>query len=351
MGTASTRDNSRPARSSNGAFSNAVRLHRSGAVSLALALAVAAAAVAIDRFASIEGGLRMTREGNGYGRPEIRTGPVEYPRQAIDSDRFTVRLARPVRRIASQYWSLDEYLYSVVPPERVIAVSQLSYEPRISNVSRYLEQFKPVIASDPERVVRERPDLMLVSNSARIDFCDLVRGAGVPVYRAFTMFETLDQVAATIRLIGYLTGEDLTAENETERFWSSIRRAESRRPVGALPPRILGIGGRNTYGDGTLFHDIVKRLGAINVAAEGGLHGYETVNGERIVRWNPEWIIAGADRGASAQVLARLLDDAAIATTQAARSGRIVVLDNNVFLPMSPYTALLVNAIAEVIYE
>ena len=45
-----------------------------------------------------------------------------------------------------------------------------------------------------------------------------------------------------------------------------------------------------------------------------------------------------------------LLADPAIATTQAARDGHILVVEFHVFLPTSPFTTLLVNAIAEAIY-
>jgi iron complex transport system substrate-binding protein len=276
---------------------------------------------------------------------------LKYPREAVDSDLFRVRIAKPARRIVSQYWSIDEHLYSVVPPERVIAVSESAYERRISNVYQFAERFRPVIATDPEKVLRQDPDLLLVSNSARIDFCDLVRTTGIPIYRAFTTFTTLEQIAETIRLTGYLTGEDAAAATEIARFRSEIRRAQARKPAGATPPRILGMGGRYSYGEQTLFHDIAKTLGAINVGAEGGLQGYDSVSTEQIVRWNPEWIIAGADRGKTKEVLDRMLQDPAIAITRAAKDGHIVVLENNVFLPMSPFTTLIVNAIAEAIYE
>jgi len=74
------------------------------------------------------------------------------------------------------------------------------------------------------------------------------------------------------------------------------------------------------------------------------------VNFEQIIRWDPEWIVAGAKTGDTKQVLATLMSDPAISLTQAARNGHIVVLDNRVFLPMSPYTSILVQAIAEAIY-
>lgn len=316
----------------------------------ALALATGIIAAAVNRLASPVGGLKITREGDGYGRPEIQTGSLNYPREAVDSDLFRVRIATPPRRIVSQYWSTDEYLYSVVPPERIVAVSEIAYQRGISNVYQLAERFHPVIATDPEKVLQQNPDLMVVSNSARIDFCDLVRTTGIPIYRAFTMFTTLEQVAETIRLTGYLTGEDAAAAKETARFWSEIRRAQARKPANAPRPRILGLGGRYSYGDETLFHDIVTKLGGINVGAEGGLHGYDSVNTEQIVRWNPEWIIAGANPGNTKEVLERMLQDPGIAITQAAKKAHIVVVENTVFLSMSPFTTQFVNAIAEAIY-
>lgn len=319
--------------------------------SLVLLASVGTTAITVEHFATRAVERRVVRAGEGgYGISEIRLGDFAYPREAVDSDSFVVRMAKPARRIASQYWSIDEYVYSVVPPERVVAVSESAYVQQISNVYEYVQRFRPVIAADPERVLRLDPDLVMVSDSAREDFCALIRAANVPIYRVFTTFTTLEQVSETIRLIGYLTGEDERAQAEVDRFWAQIRSAQSLRPANSPRPRILGIGGQYSYGDQTLFDDIVRTLGGTNVGAEGGLKGYNGVNSEQIVRWDPEWIIAGADRGETKAVLARLLADPGIALTQAARRGHIVVLENNIFLPMSPFTTLLVTAMAEAIY-
>ena len=280
----------------------------------------------------------------------MRTGSTAYPRKAVDNDAFEVRIARPARRIVSQYWSIDEFVYSVAPPERVVAVSESAYLPNISNVMRQVRQYRPAIATDPERVLRLDPDLLLVSSTSRQDFCALVRSADVPIYRVSTTFTTLAQVAETIRLTGYLTGEDQAAQTEIARFWYSIESARARRKPFARSPRILGFSGHSSYGTDTLFDDIVRTLGGINVGAAGGLKGYDAINSEQIVRWNPEWIVAGANRGKVTEVMKSLLADPAIATTQAARDGHILVVEFNVFLPTSPFTTLLVNAIAEAIY-
>src|SRR5262249_7578379 len=154
-------------------------------------------------------------------------------------------------------------------------------------------------------------------------------------------------IAETIRLTGYLTGEDQSAEQQVAQFWAEIGRAKARKPPGAKPLRVLGLGGSSTYGSDTVFDDVVRTLGAINVGAEGGLKGYSNESGEQIIRWDREWVIAGAERGKTRQVLAKLQTDPAISLTKAARNGHIAVFEYNIFLPLSPFTRLLVTAMAE----
>jgi iron complex transport system substrate-binding protein len=321
-----------------------------GSPSLLLLLMVGSVATAVDHFVGPENGIRAPRASEEDGSPGIRTGSAAYPRKAVDSDGFTVTIARPSRRIVSQYWSIDEQVYSVVPPERVVAVSETAYLPSISNVYDKVRRYRPVIATDPERVLRLDPDLMLVSNSSRADFCAIVRSAQIPIYREFTMFTTLQQVAETTRLTGYVTGEDKAAAEQIALFWADIQRAAAKRPANAPHPRILGFGSSYGYGKETLFNDIVRVLGGINVGAEAGLKGYDEVNSEQIVRWNPEWIVSSAPKGQTKQVLARLMADPGIAVTQAAQQGRILVFEEHIVLPMSPFTRIFVTMLAEALY-
>lgn len=295
-------------------------------------------------------GRRLLEWSEGPGSPVIRTGSLDYPRTAVDSGGYVVRVARPARRIASQYWAIDEYVYSIVPPQHVVAVSESAYLKSVSNVYQYVERFHPAIASDPERVLRLDADLLMVADSSRPDFCAIVRDAQIPIYRAFTTFTTLRQIAETIRVTGYLTGEEAAATEAVKRFWTAIEAAKARRRPGAPRPRILGFGGQSTYGRSTLFDDIVRTLGGVNVGAAGGLQGYAEVSSEQIARWNPEWIVTGSAPGKARETLAAMLADPGIALTQAAQSGHILVLENHVFLPMSPFTTLLVTAMAEALY-
>ena len=64
-------------------------------------------------------------------------------REAIDGDEVTFRVARPAHRIVSQYWSLDEFAYSILPAEDVVAVSESAYLEEISNVLANVKRFNP----------------------------------------------------------------------------------------------------------------------------------------------------------------------------------------------------------------
>lgn len=293
---------------------------------------------------------RPERPFEGYGNPEVRVEGRSYPRHAIGADDVRTIIEAPPRRLVSQSWSIDEYLYSIVPPERVVGVSDTAYQKRVSNVHELAARYKPAIARDPEQVLRTEPDLVLTPAETRSDVPGLLRASGVPVHRIYTMFPTLASIEAHIQLVGYLTGEDARAEAEVRRFRNVVRQAAARKPAGARLPRVMGFGGVYSYGSETLFNDILRVLGAENVAATHGFVGYDRVTDEHIVRWNPEWIVAGADRGLVDQVRARLLTHPAIAATTAASRGHIVVLENHVFLPLSPFTTQLVEALAEALY-
>lgn len=317
---------------------------------LALTGAVAGAGLIAAAVTPADLLVRPERPLTGYGSHAIRTGPASFPREAIGADGAVARVTAPPRRIVSQSMSTDEFLYSIVPPGRIVGVSETAYHESISNVSEVAKAHAPIVANDAERVLRSEPDLVFAPAEGRSEMPALLRTASVPVYRMPTMFETLASIEEHIRLVGYLSGEDARAEEEARRFRAVIERAAARKPAGARAPRVMGFGGLYSYGSNTLLSDILRVLGAENVAATNGFVGYDRVTDEHIVRWDPEWIVAGADRGLVEQVRQRLLAHPAIGATAAARRGQVVVFEHHVFLPLSPLTARFVEALADALY-
>ncbi len=317
-----------------------------------VALAVAVGAAGAIAAAVTPAGLlvRPERPLTGYGSHAVRTGADGFPREAVGADDAIARLARPPRRIVSQSMSADEFLYAIVPHERIVGVSEAAYLQGLSNVYDVVRAHEPIVATDVERVLRSDPDIVFAPAEGRPDMPGLLRSAGVPVYRMPTMFETLGSIEEHIRLVGYLSGEDARAEAEARKFRMAVDRAVARKPAGSPSPRVMGFGGAYSYGSKTLFSDILRVLGAENVAATNGFVGYDRVTDEHIVRWDPEWIVAGADRGRVEDVRQRLLEHPAIGATAAARRGQVVVFEHHVFLTLSPLTARFVEALADALY-
>ena len=77
------------------------------------------------------------RPDRSYGSHVVRTASPAYPRYATGSDEVRTRIDRPPQRIVSQFWSVDEYLYAIVPPERVVGVSETAYLAASSNVQEF----------------------------------------------------------------------------------------------------------------------------------------------------------------------------------------------------------------------
>lgn len=316
-----------------------------------LMAAIAGAALIVAQAAPAGLLVSPTRPYMGNGNPAVRIQQSAYPRVATGTDDVSVRIDAPPQRIVSQSWATDDFLYAVVPPERVVGVSEAAYLERISNLTDIVQRHRPIVSNDIERVLRVHPDLVLTPAEARADIPGLLRQAGVPVYRNFTMFETLASIEAHLRLIGYLTGEDARADAAAQRFHDVIARAAGRRPAGARTPRVLGFNATYSYGAQTLFTDIMRVLGAENLAATHGFAGYDRLTDEHIVRWDPEWIVTGADAGAVEQTRARLLARPSIAATTAAKRGQILIYEYRIFLPLSPSVATFVDALSRALYE
>ena len=273
-----------------------------------------------------------------------------FPRTVRDHAGDALRLPRPPSRIASQALVTDHFLFAVVPPSRIAAVSAVARDRRYSYVADVVAGMDVAVAGDPEALLRRRPDLLLASNTARADYVALARGAGIPTFRLLTVYEDFSQIAAGLETVGRLTGEERAAERVIRRFRERIAAAVARRPAAARPRVLVYVAFSGTFGAGSLFDHILTELGAVNVAAEQGIGPHGDIGSEQIAAWDPDWIVADAPAGDEAAVRRRLLDHPAVAVTTAGRTGQILVIDHRQFITMSQYAAGLTETVAAALY-
>src|SRR5688572_9551473 len=140
--------------------------HGSLFVLVACVAAAATAAVAITPDDLLP---RPTRPFEGFGRTDPVIGADAFPRSASGADEVAARVASPPARVVSQSMSTDEFLYAIVPPGRVVGVSQTAYQEPISNVVELARRYHPLVATDVEVVLGLEPDLVFVPAEARAE--------------------------------------------------------------------------------------------------------------------------------------------------------------------------------------
>ncbi len=316
-------------------------------------LAAAAAAAALVFWVGDGGGVfRFSGAPGGYGGSS--PPGAAFPRTFTDFHGVEVTLAQAPARIASQSLPTDHLLFAVVPAERIAAVSAYAGLQQYSNVVDLVRRRGIPALRGAEQAVRLQPDLLLVSNISRADFTDLVRNAGIPTYAMRTVFRSLEEIADGLRRIGDLTGEPEAAAAAVAGFEAATAAAVAKRPPGGghSPPRVLALSGFSySYGEGSLFEDIVTKLGAVNVGSEQGLGEWGKVGKEQIAAWNPDWIVTGSGGSNPTDVAERLAADPAVAVTAAGQKRQILVVENRHYVTTSHHVVHMMQAIAEALYD
>ena len=191
---------------------------------------------------------------------------------------------------------------------------------------------------------------MFIASYSRAEMSTLLRAAHTPVYR-FSNFDRIDDIANNVRQLGYLIGEDAAAARVVADMNERLARARARAAASGRHPRIMSYDGSGyTAGANTLFDDVIEQAGGVNVSAEHGAKGFGRVSGEQILEWQPEYLICGAKPGDEDIVRRRLMDNPAIATSTAVKSGRLILMDTRVFLTTSHHVVTAVEALVDALY-
>lgn len=314
---------------------------------------VVALAVTVIHVVRDLGGVLANEPGHELRREPSPDSNQPFPRSVTDDYGNLATIPVPPRRIVSSELTVDEILFDLIDPERIVAVSRFSFERRYSSLAERVTMLDLPSSESAEVVLSLRPDLVIAGSHVRAEWLDLLGRGGVPVYRLEHNIAKLSQINGLIRRIGYLTGSDDRARELAEMFQGRIERALNRRARhDTSHPRILGYdrGLASSYGINTLFHDVVTILGGINIGAERGLDTYDGISFEQVADWNPDWIVTGADPGRHEALRQALLMNPGVAATSAARNGQLLILPQQVFLSMSHNVIELVESLAAALY-
>ena len=256
---------------------------------------------------------------------------AERPAISITHNLGTVSVpVNPERVVVMDYGSLDTMDALGVTPR--LAVPK-------SNLPAYLAKYKGEEYTDVgglkefslETVNAFKPELIVISGRQQDYYKEL--SAIAPVLLADNLAR--DYVAASKRNIDAI-GEIFAVKDQTGARWQSLTEAMARVKEKAAAKNMKALilltndGKISAYGSGSRFGIIHDELGVpqADPKIKVGIHG-QLVNYEYIAMINPD-IIFVVDRSAAVGGKAdgaRLLDNALVAKTNAAKNNRIVALD------------------------
>jgi iron complex transport system substrate-binding protein len=250
------------------------------------------------------------------------------------------------QRVVSLAPSITEIIYALGQQHRLKGVTLFSDYP---DAAKKLPVVGSYVHLDLEKIVALRPDLCIaIKDGNPKEVIDRLDSLKIPVYAVDP--KNLDSVMETLVEIAELLGADNTAEFLIRSMKSRIGRVTSRIATTDYRPRVffqIGISPIVSVGSDTFIHEIIVLAGGKNLA-EGKIP-YPRFSQEQVLGLSPEVFIltSMARTGAFEKAKAKWerwpqLD--------AVRSGRIHLVDSNLFDRPSPRLVDALEVMARLIH-
>jgi iron complex transport system substrate-binding protein len=272
-----------------------------------------------------------------------------FPKVLIDQTGRRVVLPRKPTRIVSVTLATDEILLALVEPSRLVGVTYLTDDERVSNMTQEAAAIPHKVRADPEQIISLQPDLVFVASFLRGEFIRLLQAAGLVLFQ-FREYDSIAEIQQNIRLIGRVVGEEARADALVATMQARLQAlAERLRPVGDRP-RVLYWGSQGyTAGRLTSMDDLITYAGGENLAATYGIIGPANISAEQVLAMNPQVIVSGSledvQRG-----LPPALTHPALQGTDAVRQGKVYTIPSRYLVTISQFIVDGVEAFARMLH-
>jgi iron complex transport system substrate-binding protein len=266
------------------------------------------------------------------------------PPAVLDDAGRAVRLAEPAQRVASLVPAITDLIVALGAADRLVARTDYDARPELAAVPSMGGGLNPNL----EWLAARRPDLVIgwADRQSRAVVGRLGE-LGVATYAA--EIETVSDILVTARRLGTLLGREAAADSLQRAIADELARTRAvvagRQPVRAL--YVVSLEPLIVAGPGTFIHQLLEAAGGRNVAGDAAAQ-WPHLSLEELVRRAPDAaFLALGPSGPEAA--ARLAAHPAWSHTPAVRSGRIFVVDADLYNRPGPdigrVAALLAGAL------
>ncbi len=283
--------------------------------------------------------------------PERKPAPQAYAYSVKDSQGYEINFMQKPQRIISLSISTDEILIDLVDVKRIVALTYLSDDAGISNITAKAKKVKGrVQQANAEALLAMQPDLLLIPDFVSKEEIDLLRRMQLNVY-VYKTPATLEEIKQSIRNIGAAVGEPERAQDMLAQMERHLAAVTAK--LGEIQPdkRKTVVFMRSNgayYRRDMTFNDICRQAQVKNALDELDYDKPFIASQEEIVRLNPDvFILAGWNYDGQhdqKQMEESLLMDPAYSGVKAIKNKAVYTLPAVHLLSTSQY---IVDAIAD----
>lgn len=195
----------------------------------------------------------------------------------------------PPRRVVSVFLCTDEYVFRLVPRERIAALSYLAGDrhPVVSTIADEVAGI-PLIHQSAEAVLAAKPDLVVLDQGVAPRVRTLIGQAGIPIVEV-QWTDSLAGIRKETRRLASALGVPARGEALLEEMEARLAAARARAP---RPPVATLLYEPNGYTVASgLTNEVMQAAGLKNVAPSFALTRLGTIAVEELVAKPPELLI------------------------------------------------------------
>lgn len=247
------------------------------------------------------------------------------------------------RRIVSTFLCTDEYLFRLVSPSRIAALSYLAAatDPVVSTIAGQVHGI-PSVRASAEQVLTLHPDLVITYENTNVRTTQLLRAAGVNVLE-LPWAQSLADIRRITRMLGDRLGERRRAEALIAQMDADLRSARAQAPRPPVRTLLYEPNGYATGGGVT--DEILSAAGLVNIAHDAHATRAGTVPMEAVLVAAPQLLILNGEREVAPARADLALQHPALES--AAAHAFVVRKSLTPLLCPGPWSARLAGALAE----
>lgn len=211
---------------------------------------------------------------------------------------YGIASAGTPNKIVSVSLASDEILIDLLPAckklSSLLAVSTIADQSSSSHITDRVKDIPHRVHSEPEALLKLKPDLVIAAAFNRPELLDLLKKKGIPLL-ILTKFSSHQDIAENIRLIAKATNCEPQGEDMARSFLAKIARLRTEQAPLKRETAVSWSSDLTVMAEDTLFDDLLNINHLENVAAKAGLKHWPRVTPESLQKWNPDWVVIGCD--------------------------------------------------------